>query len=143
MPTTRSPSGLTALVLALALAGCAADTSQIRPAYVSTYEYDQYSCERLRGEAARTTRKLHETGARVDKTAADDDAQTAVGLVLFWPTLFFLEGEETVDTAAYAELKGHMNAIEDASIHKNCGIEFKPLPEGRMHEPTYSPPNRE
>lgn len=121
------------LVGTLLLAGCAADTSQIRAAYVSAFQYDDYSCERLKGEAARITRKITETGARVDKTAADDDAQTAVG-VIFWPALFFLEGEETADTQEYAELKGHMNAIEEASIRKECGIEFRPLPEGQMHK---------
>ena len=118
----------------LLLAGCAADTSQIRAAHVSALQYDGYTCEQLKGEAARITRKISETGARVDKTAADDDAQTAIGLVIFWPALFFLEGEETSDTQEYAALKGHMNAIEETSIRKECGIEFKALPEGRMHK---------
>ena len=27
-----------------------------------------------------------------------------------------------------------LNAIEEASIRKECGIEFKALPEGRMHK---------
>ena len=116
------------------LAGCAADTSQIRAAHVSALQYDDHTCGQLRGEAARITRKAIETGRRVDQEAADDDAQTAIGLILFWPALFFLEGEETANTGEYAELKGHMNAIEDASVRKECGIEFKPLPEGKMHK---------
>ena len=123
----------TLLVVAV-LAGCAADTSQVRPTYISSAEYDDYTCERLRGEATRITRQVHEVGARVDKTAATDDAQTAVGMILFWPALFFLEGEDTADTHRYAELKGRMNAIEETSIRKNCGIRFEPLPEGKMHE---------
>ena len=116
------------------LAGCAADTSQIRAIHVSALQYDDHTCEQLRGEAARITRKAVEVGRRVDKEAADDDAQTGVGLVLFWPALFFLEGEETANTSEYAELKGHRNAIEEASIRKECGIEFKPLLEGQMHK---------
>ena len=120
---------------AVLLSGCAADTSQIRASHVSALQYDGHTCEQLKAEAARITRKVIETGARVDKTAADDDAQTAVGLVIFWPALFFLEGEDTADTHEYAELKGHMNAIEEASIRKACGIEFKALPsEGQMHK---------
>ena len=119
-------------VSAAVLAGCAADTSQIRATHVSAFQYDGHTCEQLRGEAARITRKATEVGRRVDKEAADDDAQAGIA-VIFWPSLFFLEGEETANTREYADLKGHMNAIEEASIRKECGIEFKPLPEGQMH----------
>ena len=44
-----------------------------------------------------------------------------------------LEGNDPADTRQYAELKGHMNAIQEASIRKGCDIEFKPLQEGEMH----------
>lgn len=117
------------------LTGCAADTSQIKAEYVSPVKYDEYTCKRLEGEAARLIRRAEEVGARVDKTAADDDAQTGVGLILFWPALFFLEGEETADTKEFARLRGEMEALEEVSIKKECGIEFKSLPaSGQMHK---------
>ena len=128
-----------ALVVAgVVLAGCAADTSQIEAEYVSPEDYGDYDCTRIEGEAKRVSRKAQEIGARVDKAAANDDAQTAVGIVFFWPTLFLLEGEETGDTRAYAELKGQFEALEEASIRKECAIEFRelaPSSTGQMHVP--------
>ena len=109
------------------LAGCAADTSQIQPSYVSPVEYEDYDCDQIEAEAKRVSRKAQEIGVRVDKTAADDDAQTAIGLILFWPTLFFLEGSATADTQAYAELKGKFEALEEASVKKTCDIEFREM----------------
>lgn len=106
------------------LAGCAADTAQIRPSDVSPLEYRAYSCSDIEAEAHRISRKAKELGERVNKTAADDDAQMAVGLILFWPALFFLEGEDTADTRLYAELAGKYDALEQASITKKCGLKF-------------------
>ena len=119
-------------LLAAYLAGCATDTTQIQANYVSPYEYDHYTCKRLRGEAARITHRARETGARIDETAADDAARAIVGSFLPWAWIM-LEGNDPDDTRQYAELKGHMNAIQEASIRKGCDIEFKPLEEGEMH----------
>lgn len=118
----------TCALLGLLITGCAQDTSQIRAAYVSPLEYQDHDCDMLRAEATRITRQARELGARVNETAETDDAQMAVGLILFWPTLFFLEGEDTADTHQYAELKGRISAIEEASIRKKCGIEFRTIP---------------
>ena len=118
------------------LAGCAADTSQIQPTYVSPVEYEDYDCDQIAAEAKRVSRKAHEIGAKVDKTAADDDAQMAIGLIFLWPTLFFLEGSATADTQAYADLKGRFEVLEEVSVQKSCDIEFREMaPEGtgKMH----------
>ena len=47
-----------------------------------------------------------------------------VGLVLFWPSLFFIKGDGAT-AAELGRLKGEMDAIEQASIQKNCGIQFQ------------------
>ena len=41
-----------------------------------------------------------------------------VGLFLFWPALFFLAGEDKEDELA--QLKGEMEALEEAAIDKKC-----------------------
>ena len=117
-----------AITLGTLLAGCAQDTRQVRAAYVSPLEYKDHDCDMLQAEAVRITRQAWELGARVNETAETDDTQMAVGMILFWPALFFLEGEETADTHQYAELKGRISAIEEASIRKKCGIEFRSIP---------------
>ena len=51
-----------------------------------------------------------------------------VGLILFWPTLFFLEGGDGPEAAEYARMKGEIDALETISIQKNCGIKFPEPP---------------
>ena len=43
---------------------------------------------------------------------------------VFWPALFFVKGDDA-KTAELARLKGETEAIEQASIRKNCGIQFR------------------
>jgi hypothetical protein len=47
-----------------------------------------------------------------------------VGLVIFWPSLFFIGGDK-VNAAQLAHLKGEMDAIQQVSIQKQCGIQFR------------------
>jgi hypothetical protein len=49
-----------------------------------------------------------------------------VGLVVFWPALLFIPGKD--QSAEVSRLKGEMEALEQAAIAKNCGIQFKPAP---------------
>jgi len=48
-----------------------------------------------------------------------------VGLLLFWPTLFFLEGGDGPEAAQYADLKGEFEALRQASVQKCCEIEME------------------
>ncbi len=68
--------------------------------------------------------RVSELGGQVDKAASNDAMQMGVGLVLFWPTLFFLDGD-TPQAAEYARLKGEFDALEKAAIQKNCGLHIK------------------
>ena len=48
----------------------------------------------------------------------------AVSLVLFWPAAFMIRGNGE-SAAELGRLKGEMQAIEQANIQKNCGINFR------------------
>jgi hypothetical protein len=52
---------------------------------------------------------------------------TGIGVVLFWPSLFFIKGDGA-QAAELAQVKGQMEAIQQASIRKKCGIQFQPAP---------------
>ena len=56
----------------------------------------------------------------LDDEADADEAQMAIGLILFWPALFFLEGGDGPEAAEYAQLKGESEALERAAIAKRC-----------------------
>lgn len=107
--------------IALALSACANHTQDIAPQYVSPMEYNSYSCRQIEDELHAVSRRASDVGARVDKTATDDSIQMGVGLLLFWPTLFFLDGD-TPQSAEYARLRGEFEALEKTGRQKGCGI---------------------
>ena len=106
------------------LAGCASNSDEITASYVSPTEYQSYSCTQLTQEAARVSRRSQELGVAQDSKAQSDAGTMAVTLILFWPAAFFIDGDD--ETAAeLSRLKGQAQAIEQANIQKNCGIQFR------------------
>ena len=110
----------TAAVAAL-IAGCAQDPKDIQASYTSPILYQNLNCDQLAQEGQRVSSKAAElTGTQTQKASGDAVAM-GVGLVLFWPALFFIKGDK--ETASeLASLKGQMDAIQQASIMKNCHI---------------------
>jgi hypothetical protein len=49
---------------------------------------------------------------------------TGAAIVLFWPAAFFVKGDGQT-AAELGRLKGEFEAIEQASIQKNCGLRFQ------------------
>jgi hypothetical protein len=123
-------------IAASVLAGCASDTTKIQSAYVSPETYADYDCQQIGAEFSRLSRKAEELGAVVDKMASDDQAQAFVGIVLFWPALFFLEGSETQQTQEYARLKGQIDALETASVSKGCGTDIRQVAQYAQSAPS-------
>ena len=74
----------------------------------------------LAEETVRVQRRVDNLQASLKKTASDDAAQMGVGLILFWPALFFLEGGDGPQAQEYARLKGEAEALERVSIQKRC-----------------------
>jgi len=109
---------------AILLGGCAKDASEIRAAYVSPILYQSYTCAQLGQEATRISAKAAETAGVQDQHATNDKVAMGVGMVVFWPALFMMKGNDE-NAVELAHLKGQMDAIEQASIQKKCGIAFK------------------
>lgn len=113
-----------AMIAALGVGGCASRSDSISAAYVSPMAYQSYNCPPLREEATRvSSRAIQVTGAQ-DSKATGDAVATGVALVLFWPAAFFIRGDSST-AGELARLKGEMEAIEQASIRKRCGITFR------------------
>jgi hypothetical protein len=49
---------------------------------------------------------------------------TTVGVIIFWRSLFFIGGDKQ-NAAELTQLRGEMDAIEQTSIRKKCGIQFR------------------
>jgi hypothetical protein len=111
---------LVVIISAVTVIGCASSSKEIKAAYVSPIQYDEYSCDQLVSESRRIQQRVSEAGGAVDERASGDSVKMGVGLVLFWPTLFFLKGDGP-EAQEFARLKGEHEAIQQAYNLKNCG----------------------
>ena len=107
----------------LVLAGCATRPADIAPSYVSSASYRAMSCATLEQEATEISARAMAAAGSQQEAANFDAAMTTVGVVLFWPAIFFNKGDGA-SAANLARLKGEMGAIEEASQRNNCGIIF-------------------
>lgn len=113
-----------AILASLLLAGCASKSTDIEASYVSPLQYQTYTCNQLVAEGQRVSQRAAAVSGRQDQSRKDDAVMTGVAVVLFWPALFALDGDGPT-ASELARLKGEMEAIERASIQKNCGIQFR------------------
>lgn len=109
------------------LCGCASKSAEIQASYVSPVLYQNLTCQQLNVEAQNVSQRAMMASGVQDKKAGQDAAVMAVGLIVFWPALFFTSGDGAA-AAEVARLKGEMEAIEKASVANNCGIVFEKAP---------------
>ena len=122
-----------AVMAALVVSGCAKGSSSISASYVNPVMYQSFDCEQIKAEAMRLSIKASELAGTQDQKAKNDAVAMGVGLVLFWPALFFIKGNDE-RAGELARVRGEMDAVQQASIQKSCGIEFK------APEPVKPPP---
>jgi hypothetical protein len=118
---------LPTIIVAAALCGCASKSSEITAAYVSPIPYQSYTCQQLGIEAQAISAKAAELSGVQDQKRTNDQIATGVAIVVFWPAAFLVGGDGQV-AAQLAQLKGQLNAVEQASIQKKCGIQFRQAP---------------
>ena len=102
------------------LTACASRPEEIKASYVSPLQYQDYTCKQIGKEVARVGRKLSEVSGVQDDIAGDDSVAMGVGLVLFWPALFFIESDDQKEEVA--RLKGEFDALEQVAIEKECDV---------------------
>lgn len=126
-----------ALIIATCtLAGCASQPDKIQAAYISPEQYQRHDCQQLAAEKGRVERRVNTLYSSLKKTADNDATQMGVGMLLLWPTLFFLEGGDGAEAGEYAQLKGQYAALEEVSINKRCGFQFKTIQATETPPPT-------
>lgn len=112
----------TVLAAAVAITGCATHPDKIATSYASPVQYQSLDCAQVGAELERVSRRTNELYGSLKKTADNDTAQMTVGMILFWPTLFFLEGGDGPEATEYAKLKGERDALEKVAIQNKCQI---------------------
>ena len=116
----RLSNTLLALVAVSMLGGCASKSTKISAAYVSPNEYASLSCVALEREMRDISQRVATITGQVDKEASADAWQMGLGLVLFWPALFFLEGGDGALQSEYSLLKGKYEAVSKQYNRKGC-----------------------
>ena len=110
----------TAIMACLAFLGaCASNPNKIDAAYVSPLKYKDHSCRQLETEMEQVGQRTRTLYRRLAKDRRNDNWQTGVGLVLFWPVLFALEGGDGPEAVEYAQLQGEYRALHENKLAKN------------------------
>src|SRR5581483_7706905 len=94
-------------LLAAALGGCASSSANIQASYVSPLQYQNYTCAQLSQEAQAVSAHAAQVAGVQDSNRTSDAVVTTVGVVIFWPALFFMKGDGPT-AAELARLKGEM-----------------------------------
>lgn len=124
----RLPTTLLITSIAISsLTGCAERSENITSSYVSPAIYQNLNCRQISEEAQRLNSRAAQAAGVQDSQAQGDAVATGVALVLFWPAAFFIGGNRQ-NAAELARLRGELEAVEQASIQKNCNIEFRREP---------------
>jgi len=118
--TTRVLRALLVGVIAAQAVACATAPDKVSASYVSPLQYQSYDCEQIRSEMLRVSAKVREVSGSQAKSAKNDAIAVGVGLVLFWPALFFLATGDQKEELA--RLKGEYDALEQSAISKKCAV---------------------
>lgn len=102
------------------LAACASSPDKISASYVSPLQYGSYDCDQIRAEMIRLSGRVKEVAGAQQRSARNDKIAVGVGLVLFWPALFFLMSDDQKEELA--RMKGEYDALESAAIQKKCPV---------------------
>ena len=121
---------LGAAVLALAVAGCATRSADVRPAPASPDEFAAWSCTAIDDELDAVQLRAADVAYAVDERVGSNIMALGVGLTIFWPALLAMR-PDGLEAADLARLKGRYEALLTASRRQGCPVVGPELPAAR------------
>ena len=109
------------VILSFFIASCATSPDKLKTQYIPASTYSNLDCDQIAGSLRQKNSKMENLYASLKSESQTDSTQMAVGMLLFWPSLLFLEGSDSPDAATYSRLKGEVEALNEISITKKCG----------------------
>ena len=107
-----------ALCAALVLSACASSPDNISAQYVSPMQYQSYTCAQIEEELRGISSRVATLTGQQRRRANQDAWATGVGIVIFWPALFFLMRGDKAEELG--RMKGEYDALVSAGRTKNC-----------------------
>ncbi|MGJ3242933.1 MAG: metal ABC transporter ATP-binding protein [Opitutales bacterium] len=117
-------------LLLAGLVGCATPPKKIGAQYVSPLVYKDYTNDQIIVEMDHVGQRTAVLYENLKKEANNDKLQTGLGLLVFWPALFLLEGGDGPEAQEYARLKGEYEALRKAAVQRGMKLDqLPPSPE--------------
>lgn len=106
------------------VSACATNPNKIAASYVSPMKYENYDCQQVAVEQAGIEERTNVLYHNLKSRNNSDKWMMGVGLLVAWPALLFMKGNNSAENAEYAQLKGNYDALQHTSIEKKCGLAF-------------------
>lgn len=123
--------------------GCTKSGDRIASVYVDPIQYQSYDCDQIEAALIRVSARVADLTGQLNKAANNDKWITTAGVIIFWPALFALGGDEEQESQL-ARLKGEYEALQSVAATKKCGFSETSKPEVRVTNNTkassFSPP---
>ena len=113
-----------AAVAALSVAACATHPNKISAAYVSPMKYQNYDCGQIAVERAAVEQRTNALYHTLKRRNNSDNWMMGIGMLVAWPALLFMKGNNTAQNSEYAQLKGDYEALRSVSVAKRCDVAF-------------------
>ncbi len=107
------------LAMVLFISSCASKPEEIAAIYYPDEAYSSFSCKELALERTRIEDQVLSATGRQREKRDNDHAWGWVGALLFFPTLFLIDGNDE-NTTHLAQLKGRYEAIQRVANAKRC-----------------------
>ena len=110
----------------ISLSACASSPKKISATYVSPMKYQNHDCQQIGLEQANVEQRTNVLYHSLKKRNTNDKVMMGVGLLVVWPALLFLKGNNGAQNVEYAQLKGDYDALRNASVARKCELSFYP-----------------
>lgn len=113
------------VVMGLIITGCASNPDNIDATFVSPLRYASYDCNQIAQEMGYLEQRTNTLYQNLRSKRTNDNWAMGLGMVLFWPALFALDGGDGPEATEYAQVKGEYEALRQNSVEKSCNINMR------------------
>lgn len=112
----------TIIMVGLSISGCNKAAHDVQPLYVSSYRYENKTCDSLKQELEYVQERVNIMVQRVDERKSSQDTKLAFGW-LFWPSYIIIDNNEP-EAQELGKLRGEQNALKSVYETKKCKEEI-------------------